>query len=201
VIRRLAGLIAYLVIATVVLGYLGVGGYRAGFLWLALAIPLAGTLLAWWLLRRQPTNTALWCVAVVLLGITVAAKLVDLAPESTARLDQRFNRLSLPFFKQVRETHTGHGWCRPQCPRVERLYRAPDTSPTGALLQVIVSLSQQGLVPDVRRVASARPKLDATIPSHRHVAYARAVRRAGYIEVTIRLSATRPQPATRARTR
>ena len=200
-IRRLAGLISYLVVTTVVLGYLGVGGYRAGFLWLTLAIPLAGTLLTWRLLRGGQTNTALWCVAVALIGITVAAKLVDLAPESTARLEQRFNRLSLPFYKQVRETRSGHGWCRPHCPRVDRLYRAPDTSSTGALLQVIVSLSQQGLVPDVRRVASTRPKLDATIPSRRHVAYARAVQRVGYIEVTIRLSATRPQPATSARTR
>jgi hypothetical protein len=201
VIARAAGILGYLVAATLVLGYLGVGGYRAGFLWLALAIPVASTFLTWWLLRRRDTNTAVWCIAIVLIGVTAAAKLVDLAPESTARLDQRLGRLALPFYKTVRETRSGHGWCRPHCPRVERVYSAPDTSTTGALLQVIVTMSQQGLVPDVRRVAATRPSREATIPSHRHLAYARAVQRTGFIEVTVRLTATRPQPATRAMTR
>lgn len=151
-IRRLAGLIVYLVVATVVLGYLGVGGYRAGFLWLALAIPLAGTLVTWRLLRGQHTSTALWCLAVALIGITVAAKLVDLAPGSTARLDQRLDRLALPFFHTVREERSGHGWCSPHCPRVVRVYRAPRTAPRGAYFTVLLALRQRHLLPASQRI-------------------------------------------------
>jgi hypothetical protein len=201
VIRRVLGVVAYFVVATLVLGYLGVGGYRAGFLWLALALPAAATLLTWLALRAVDTNGVLWCLAVAVVAVTVAAKLVDLAPESTARLDQRLDRLALAFYRPVAEHRSGHGWCRPSCPRVERTYRAPDTAPTGALLLLIVTLSQQGLVPDVRKVASLRPRHDVTIPSHRHVVTARVEPRAGYLEVTVRLQATRPQAVTSARTR
>ncbi|MBV8960690.1 MAG: hypothetical protein JO087_18170 [Actinobacteria bacterium] len=155
-IARLAGVIVYLVVATIVLGYLGVGGYRAGFLWLALAIPVVATALAWRVLRNVDTNTALWCVAVALIGITACAKLVDLAPESTARLAQHLDGLNLPFFKTVRETRSGHGWCRPHCPRVERQYTVPRTAPRAAYFTVLLALRQHHLLdvnerlPDVR---------------------------------------------------
>ena len=200
-IRRLLGIAAYLVVATIALGYLGVGGYRAGFVWLALALPAAATLMAWRLLRSMDTNRVVWCVAVALIALTAAAKLVDLAPESTARLDQRLDRLALPFYRRTAERRAGHGWCRPSCPLVERTYRAPDTSPTGALLLLIVTLGQQGLVPDVRATAAMRPPRQITIPSHRHVVFVTAEPRPGYLRVTVRLRATRPQAVTRARTR
>src|SRR5205823_261329 len=93
-------------------------------------IPAASIALTWSLFRGRDTNTAVWCVAVAIIGITVAAKLVDLAPESTARLDQRLDHLNLPFFTRIAEQRSGHGWCRPACPAVARTYRAPDTGST-----------------------------------------------------------------------
>ena len=56
-IRRVLGLVAYLVVATLVLGYLGVGGYRAGFLWLALALPAVPPRLLTWLAVRRSIRT------------------------------------------------------------------------------------------------------------------------------------------------
>jgi hypothetical protein len=151
-IARAAGILGYLVAATLLLGYLGVGGYRAGFLWLALAVPLLGTALTWLAFRGIDTNRALWCVAVAVVGLTAAAKLVDLAPESTARLDQRLDRLALPFYSTVHETRTGHGWCSPQCPRVERVYRVPTTAPRAAYFTVLLALRQRHLVPAKQRI-------------------------------------------------
>jgi hypothetical protein len=152
VIARAAGILGYLVASTLVLGYLGVGGYRAGFVWLALVIPVVATALTWFALRRIDTNRALWCVAVALIGITAAARLVDLAPASTTRLDQRLDHLTLPFYRQVGETRTGHGWCSPHCPRVERVYRAPRTAPRAAYFTVLLALRQRQLLSSTHRI-------------------------------------------------
>jgi len=152
VIARAAGVVGYLVAATLVLGYLGVGGYRAGFVWLALVIPLVATALTWLAFRGIDTNRALWCVAVAVIGITAAAKLVDLAPDSTARLEQRLDHLALPFYKTVSETRSGHGWCAPHCPRVERVYRVPSTAPRAAYFTMLLALRQRHLLPAKQRI-------------------------------------------------
>jgi hypothetical protein len=146
-IRRLLGVVAYLVIATLVLGYLGVGGYRDGFVWLALALPATASLLTWALLRSIDTNRLVWCLTVAIVGVTVAAKLVDIAPESAARLDQRLNHLNLPFFTELAERRRGHGWCRPSCPTVTRIYRAPDVGTTATFGEVSAALVLAHLVP------------------------------------------------------
>jgi len=201
VIARAAAIVGYLVAGTVVLGYLGVGGYRAGFLWLALALPAASTVLTWWMLRGRDMNTAIWCVAVAVIAITAAAKLVDLAPESTARLDQRLNRLRLPYFHEVAERRSGHGWCSPTCPTVERTYLAPNTAPEGELLLVAANLSQQGLVPDMTALAGSHPSRSFRVDTHRHLGIVTAARQRDHVRVVITLTATRPHGATRFTTR
>lgn len=151
-IRRLIGVAFYLVGIPIFLNAMGIGGYRAGFLWLCVALPVPATALTWASLRGVDTNKALWCVAVALIGLTIAAKLVDLAPESTARLDQRLAGLALPFFKLTHETRTGHGWCRPHCPEVEREYTAPRTAARAAYFTVLLALQQRHLLVSGRRI-------------------------------------------------
>jgi hypothetical protein len=146
VIRRVLGVFAYLVVATLVLGYLGVGGYRAGFVWLALALPAAATLLTWLALQGSDTTRAAWCIAAALLGLTAAAKLVDLAPDSAARIDERLGRLALPFYTPVEEHRSGHGWCRPHCPTVERVYRVPSTGAPATYFTMTLALQRAHLV-------------------------------------------------------
>ena len=144
--RRLLAVLAYLVIATLVLGFLGVGGYRAGFVWVAIALPAAGAGLAWILLRDADTNRPVWCLAVAAISIVAAAKLVDYSPDSTARLDHRLDALTLPFFTRTAEHRSGHGWCSPHCPEVERVYKVPATAPRAAYFTVLLALQQQHLL-------------------------------------------------------
>jgi hypothetical protein len=146
VIARAAGIVGYLVAATLVLGYLGVGGYRAGFLWLALALPVTGGALTLALTRNRDTATVAWCIAAALVGLTAAAKLVDLAPESAPRIDQRLDHLALPFYRTVAEQSSGHGWCRPHCPTVERVYRVPSTGVSATLFTVTLALQRAHLI-------------------------------------------------------
>jgi hypothetical protein len=125
--------------ATAALHLLGVGGYRAGFLWLFLALPAAATAIAFLLLEAAP-NRGLWAAVVAILALTVAAKLVDLAPDSAGRLEERLDGLELPLFTRASDTASGHGWCRPHCPTVTRRYRTPSSAPRANELTILLAL-------------------------------------------------------------
>ena len=118
------------------------GGYRAGFVWTAVPLAVGGGALTL-LLLHGVERRLVWAAAVVLLGITIAARLVDVAPPSAGTLAARMDDLELPFFKEVDERRTGHSWCSPHCPRVIRTYDAPDTAPFAAVHAVVLALAQQ----------------------------------------------------------
>jgi hypothetical protein len=128
-----------------VLHLLGVGGYRAGFLWLALLLAGAGGGLTFVTLPSVPRRTV-WVLAVVILGVTAASALVERAPQSGPRLAQRLDGIDLPFFTVVRTETTGHGWCRPHCPRVRRSYRTPSAAPRANELTILLALQQARLL-------------------------------------------------------
>jgi hypothetical protein len=118
------------------------GGYRAGFVWTALPLAAGGGALTAVLLRGVEQRYV-WAGAVLVLGLTIAARLVDVAPPSAGALAARMDKLDLPFFKEVDERRTGHSWCSPHCPRVVRTYDAPDTAPFAAVHAVVLALAQK----------------------------------------------------------
>jgi hypothetical protein len=130
------------VATTGVLHLLGVGGYRAGFLWTALPLAAGGAALTL-LVLRDVEQRLTWAGVVLLVGLTVAARLVDVAPPSAGTLAARMDGLDLPFFKELDERRTGHSWCSPHCPRVVRTYDAPDTAPFAAVHEVVLALAQK----------------------------------------------------------
>jgi hypothetical protein len=130
---------------TAALHWLGVGGYRGGFFWLSLLLAAGSAGVTVLALRGRP-HAVTWALAVGLLGLTAAARLVDLAPPSAGRLAERMDGLELPFFKLLDEDRSGHSWCRPHCPRGLRTYDAPDTAPFAAVHAVNLALAQEKIV-------------------------------------------------------
>lgn len=111
-----------------------------------------GALLAWLAARGQP-RAALWAAAFGVVGLVLTGVLVDRAPPSKAVLAQRMDQLPLPFFVLTEEARTGHSWCRPHCPVVERTYRAPDTADQATLLTVGTALYHRRIVRDAKTLA------------------------------------------------
>jgi hypothetical protein len=117
--------------------------------WVALALAVGSGALTALLLWRLP-NRWIWAAAASVLGLTAAARLVDLAPPSAGRLAERMDGLDLPLFEKIDERRVGHSWCSPSCPRVIRTYDAPDTAPFAAIHAVVLAL--------------ARKKIDVAVP-------------------------------------
>lgn len=146
VFRRSVIVVGWLLLWGIALWYFGVGGYRLGFLWTALILAGGAAGLAWQAVSPEAPYRAAWVVAAALVGLTVAATLVDTAPPSKGELASRMDDLSLPFFKEVSETRGGSSTCRPRCPVVERVYDAPDTAPFAATYTVALALVEKKLL-------------------------------------------------------
>ena len=138
--------VAWVVVATAALHYLGVGGYRWGFFWTALPLAAVTAALVGFVVPAGAPYRAAWVVAAALVGVTIAAKLVDVAPPSKGELASRMDGLSLPFFKELSERQFGDSMCRPQCAVVERVYDAPDTAPFAATYTVALALVEKKLL-------------------------------------------------------
>jgi hypothetical protein len=108
--------------------FTGVAGWRGGPALVLLALPILSiTPAGLWVPKGSPTR-ALWLIAAAVVGIVLGGAMIDRAPLSASRLRQQLDRAQPQFFVTISETTRGHGWCRPQCPEVRRIYRAPNTS-------------------------------------------------------------------------
>jgi hypothetical protein len=144
VLPRLAISAVALAVVAGALDQLGVAGYRQGAVLCTLALPLAVGGLTW-LLTRSPWPTAIIVVVAILLSGTLATR----APWSTGRLESALDDLDgLDGFEVLSTEHTGHSWCRPDCPKVTRVWRAPNVEASAAVRQMSVALSGVDLAPD-----------------------------------------------------
>ena len=130
---------------TVLLGLLGVAGYRGGFV---LCTVLVGLPSAAVVLRHVPKDTELrvvWAIVVIVAAAVVSGFLVDLAPPSKARLAAELQSLTIYNARLTREQRTGHSWCRPTCPRVERRYEESVADIRGPLVDLAFALERNHL--------------------------------------------------------
>ena len=181
----------YLVIAGAALHVLGVAGYRAGWLWTLVILAGGAGALAWRALPREFGGRTLWLVAFVAIAVVASSWLVDHAPLSAPRVRAQVARLEPPFARRLTQRTSGHSWCRPTCPIVERTYRMPDTATSKALLDVIARMRLAGEVEDFEPVARLRPQRFIRVPGRQAITEVRATAEAGYVKLSIRITARR----------
>lgn len=185
------GVVIYLVATTVALFFLGAAGYRLGWLLVASVLCLgAGGLLAITLGRGFPAR-AWWVALVVIIGVGTTSYLVDHAPLSHGRLDDRVAALHLQFVKLVSERDAGHSWCRPRCPEITRVYRAPATTTFKAIFDTAALMRVHGQLRDIEPVARRHPLHFLRVPDQRTITEIRADDAAGSVRLTIRVIARR----------
>lgn len=177
--RRAAFAIVGVIVLVAALHLLGVGGYRNGELLVTAAMAAAATFAALVAIPRSVPMRWGWATAALAVGAVVGGLLAQQAPLSTGRLEARLDGLNLPDFEVLSTTRDGHSWCRPSCPTVTRVWRAPDTSPRAAVLTTVLSLAADGLAPPVEEIGQR--------------AYAQEVRLEGD-DVDIEVSAKRREP-------
>jgi len=166
-------------VAAVVLHLLGVAGYQAGEILVAivLAVVAGGTA---WRAYRPFASRGTWTAAVAVGASALTGVLTPPAPWSTGRLGAELDAVELPFAEVISERTSGHSWCIPTCPVLERTYRGPAITPRAAAAEVAVALVDAGLGPeeiprqladaftftgeDVRIVVRAEPE-DDELPS------------------------------------
>lgn len=128
------------------LDVLGVAGYQGGEI--AVAAVLAATAGAggWFSLRGVPA-AGLWAAVVAVLATLLTPVLVDRAPWSAGRLQAELDSLELGFVDRIDQHVSGHSWCKPTCPVVERTYLGPAVNALVAIREVGVALSAADLAP------------------------------------------------------
>jgi hypothetical protein len=151
-------------ILTVATWQLGLAGYRFGGVSvpLALAVALGGA--TWGVFAKGATGRGLWTVSATVMGVVLGAVLVDAAPPSRGTLATELDAIRLDFYEVLSEQQQGHSWCRPTCPSVTRLYRAPYTSERANSATVVAALRTAGLVEP-----PARFVMPTTLKFHRQV--------------------------------
>jgi hypothetical protein len=138
---------AALVGAVAATWWLGLAGWRYGNVAVPAAFAVAAGAGTWLVLARGSPGRTLWTVSAVILAIVLASVLIDAAPPSRGALVARLDGIRLDFYEVLSERRTGHSWCRPTCPSVTRVYRAPFTSDRANSATVIAGLRAAGLVP------------------------------------------------------
>jgi hypothetical protein len=150
-VMTVAALGVWAALAFGVLYYLGLAGWRFG--WIAsLGGCAAGSgVVVWAGLGTKIHGRGLWTAAVVLVGAVAAVQVTNATPESVSRIAQRIDamRVHNQLWQQISEQRRGHGWCSPQCPEVIRLYRSPNNSDTAALAVALTGLHDIGLIKNV----------------------------------------------------
>ena len=146
---RLAFALMVLTVVAVALDVLGVGGHRYGAIGVVAGLPVTAALTAGLATRRLAVTMVIAAVALAAGSLVVAR-----APWSAPRLEAALDDLEhLEAFETLETDREGHGWCRPRCPRVTRVYRAADTSPQASVVAMVNALAQSRLVPTLEELA------------------------------------------------
>jgi hypothetical protein len=195
----LAAAIVWLVGVGAATWFLGTAGWRGGWA-IAIIVNAGGATIVCAALLRGSGASWLWLIAIGVLGLIAAARLIDDAPLSKARLATDLDQFRLPFYTLLSDRRSGHSWCRPTCPTVRRVYRAPLTSLSLPKDTVAASASYLHLLPDLRAVLEARNASGFSAQSERATIIESAVRGQGALIVTVELRSHRgnirhPRPA------
>lgn len=134
--------VAFLAVATIVLEYFGVGGYRGGFLITAAVLVVLGVLVAWRALVGVPQRST-WLVSVGVVALVLASVLVERAPWSTGRLSDAADGIDLPYHQLRSERTSGRPGCDP-CPTLERRLAGPDLNTEAATIEVALAIMEAG---------------------------------------------------------
>jgi hypothetical protein len=188
---RLLAPLAAAVVMGLAVHALGIAGYRVGWLWAGLLVAALPCVLVWRGVGETLGPRGIWVVAFAVGGLTATGWLVDHAPLSAGQLHDRMHDISPPFTNVLSEHRSGHSWCRPRCPRVTRVLRAPDTAPFAALLNTAAEMRVEGLMSSLEVVGRRHPVRYVIVPTARYVARVDVARRRGYLRLTITLTATR----------
>lgn len=186
----LAVCVAWLAVASLVTGVLGIAGYRAGWVWVMLVLVVGTAAVSWTAVNRVTAHRG-WVISFVLFGLILSARQIDTAPLSKGRLAASLDKFKLDFYKLESERTSGHSWCRPTCPSVTRVYRAPNTGPVFAKQTVASTASYYHFLPDLRAVLEARSATGFEAVGERATIRQTTVEKPGYLEVTITLTSHR----------
>jgi MFS family permease len=147
----LLGAVVWTALSYVVLYWVGVAGWRFGWILSLLMAGLALGVLVSAGLGRHFGSRGIWVAAAVIAGAVLSVLYANAAPLSTARLDQTIDQMGIhnELWQRISEVRMGHGWCSPQCPEVLRMYRSPNNSDAAALATALSGLHRIGLVKDV----------------------------------------------------
>ena len=169
---------------------LGLAGYRVGWVWTG--APLAASVaVAWWLLGTGFPGRAAWVAAFAVVAVTAMAWSVDHAAMSKPRLADALDKLEPAFLTLQRERVTGHSWCRPSCPRVERTYKAPALGGFGVLLNVAAEMRLEGLLPNLTAVGQHHPTRYLRVQGERYRVQATVTKQGDTTLLTLTITATR----------
>jgi hypothetical protein len=124
----------------------GIAGFRYGGVAVPAVLAVVVGAATWFVLAARTAGRGLWTVSAVVLGLVVGAVLVDAAPPSRGALRADLDEVRLDFYEVLSEQAAGHSTCRPSCPSVTRVYRAPYTSDRANSATVFASLRGAGLV-------------------------------------------------------
>jgi len=197
--KRLSILCAATVAATVlfsVIGHvLGIGGYRNGRILIGLVVGVGAATVFWLSAPRDTFDRRIWAVSVALVSFTLGTIVGGAAPASRGALSAELDTIPLAFFTTLGEEASGHSWCRPRCPVVERRYRGPRTNPEAGLATVVGALAAAKI--DVSDATFSTTERGATMVARTPTYRIRVVARGGAsnverpLELDIQLSATR----------
>ena len=137
--------VVWLVVATAVCWFFGLGGYRFGPL---IVIPLLLLPPALLLGRSQVESKALLLFTLMVAVFGLYTFVDNNSPPSKGALNAKLDEFDLPFFEEVERSTSGSSTCRPKCPEAERTWLAPSAAPQTAMAAAAGALADTGYIDD-----------------------------------------------------
>ena len=140
---------AWLVVATALAWFFGLGGYRYGAL---AVIPLLLLPPALMLGRAPVESKALWLFTLVVIVFVLYTVVDRGSPPSKGYLNATLDDLNLPFFEEVEGATSGSSTCRPECPQAERTWLTPSATTQTAIAAAAGALVEAGYLDDANEL-------------------------------------------------
>ena len=147
--RRVLALSAlWLLLATVLSWFFGLGGYRLGPLVIVLLLLPPAVFLG----RSQVESKAVWLFTLTVLVFVLYTFVDSNSPPSRGVLNATLDQFDLPFFEEVERSTSGSSTCRPKCPQAERIWLTPSVAEDTAMGAAAGALVQAGYVDDANEL-------------------------------------------------